>query len=219
MAAPFSQDELQQKLKGYCNWSSLPPELLLLSTHSKPSSSSSHGAAGPQQQQLAAFLQQLTTLVPSEWSVVQQSVFEAPNSSKADGGNTRRLHAMMHAPGVGTADSLMCFGGVQLGILQVGAWVKLLFNFNCMCLAWSAVGRSAELFLVVVGLSIRRRSRWRTRCRGSRTASQAALHQTTAGSIRCVGGWYDEAAAHAHHLDLQLAHKQWPHAAPSDILA
>jgi hypothetical protein len=52
--------------------------------------------------------------VPFEWSVVQHKAFN--NSSSSDA--SRRLHPMMHAPAVGTSESIMCFGGVQLGVMQ-----------------------------------------------------------------------------------------------------
>jgi hypothetical protein len=53
-------------------------------------------------------------LVPFEWSVVQHRAFGNANSSS----NNSRLHPMMHAPAVGTSEGIMCFGGVQLGVMQ-----------------------------------------------------------------------------------------------------
>lgn len=105
------EEELQSKLRNYCKWASLPPDLLA-STGSRPTA-----AAGNDEAALAAFLQHLAGLVPFEWSVMQQSVFEAGTASSSSS-SSRRLHAMMHAPGVGTQDGVMCFGGVQLGVLQ-----------------------------------------------------------------------------------------------------
>lgn len=103
------EEELQSKLRNYCNWASLPPDLLA-STGSRTTA-----AAGNDEAALTAFLQHLAALVPFEWSVMQQSVFEAGAASSS---SSRHLHAMMHAPGVGTQDGVMCFGGVQLGVVQ-----------------------------------------------------------------------------------------------------
>jgi hypothetical protein len=117
------EEELHSKLRNYCNWASLPPDLLASSTGNR-----STAAAGGDEAALAAFLQHLAGLVPFEWSVMQQSVFEAGTASSSSG--SRRLHAMMHAPGVGTQEGVMCFGGVQLGVLQEvkveheSSWIK-----------------------------------------------------------------------------------------------
>lgn len=110
MAVLFPE-HLQSKLLTYCNWASLPKELLT-SSHGSASSTTAAGDDAL----LAAFLQHLAGLVPFEWSVVQQTVFEGASSSSNS--NAKRMHAMMHAPAVGTTEGIMCFGGVQLGVLQ-----------------------------------------------------------------------------------------------------
>lgn len=101
-------EELQQRLHGYCNWASLPQDLLL-----KVSTSTPAAARTGDNDQLQHFLRHMVSFVPSEWSVTQHSVFDHSGSS-----NQKRLHAMMHASAVGTEDGLMCFGGVQMGVLQ-----------------------------------------------------------------------------------------------------
>jgi hypothetical protein len=117
MANLLGLEELQQKLVKYCNWNALPKELL--STIKSASSTTAAGAANDSAL-LTAFLHHLTTLVPFEWSVVQHAVFDAnhDSSSNDSSSSSRRMRAMMHAPATGTPDGMMCFGGVQLGLLQ-----------------------------------------------------------------------------------------------------
>lgn len=151
-------EELQSKLASYCNWASLPRDLLASIQTSVASSSSA--AATDDDALLAGFLQHLANLVPFEWSVMQQSLFDAAASSSS---SRRNIHAMMHAPAVGTQEGILCFGGVQLGVLQevrienevswikntepaglapdysrvyqVGTWLgcSCLFNTLCLC--------------------------------------------------------------------------------------
>jgi hypothetical protein len=106
--AVLCPEHIQSKLLTYCNWPSLPKELLT-SSHGFASSPTAGDDA-----LLEAFLQHLCSLVPFQWSVTQQRVFEGPSSSSS----AKCTHAMMHAPAVGTHDGIMCFGGVQLGVLQ-----------------------------------------------------------------------------------------------------
>jgi hypothetical protein len=78
MPGSVCPEELLHKLQTYCNWSSLPQDLLQLARRSSGSqaagTSGSNSSSGDAQ--LSAFLLHLTKLVPFEWSVLQQSVFD-----------------------------------------------------------------------------------------------------------------------------------------------
>lgn len=77
MPGSVCPEELVEKLKTYCNWASLPQDLLLLAHRGNGSQAgtSSNSSSGSDAQ-LPAFLQHLTKLVPFEWSVLQRSVFD-----------------------------------------------------------------------------------------------------------------------------------------------
>jgi hypothetical protein len=107
-------------LSSYCNWSSLPDQLLQSALSSSSQQPSAATDADAEAQLLPRFLQHLVGRVPYEFAVLQQPVF-------ASGA---KLQATMHARGVGTATGLMCWGGLQAGSLQAvtsrsdAAWIK-----------------------------------------------------------------------------------------------
>lgn len=120
--ATLCVEDLHTKLQNYCNWNSLPTELL--SDIKGDKTTASHDADAT----LAAFITHLTALLPFEWSVTQHATFPSGNSSSSS--STNRLQATMHPAAVGTADGIMVFGGLQLGRLaevkveNEASWIK-----------------------------------------------------------------------------------------------
>lgn len=121
-------EELLDKLRSYCNWNSLPRDLLSSAVNSRGASTS--GTDRSEDALLTAFLLHLTSLVPFQWSVVQQPVFAGGTSTSSSAGEGSCPQAMMHAQAVGTTDGIMCFGGLRLGRLQEvrveneASWIK-----------------------------------------------------------------------------------------------
>jgi len=118
--ATLCLEDLHTKLQNYCNWNSLPTELL--SDIKGGTTKASHDADAT----LAAFITHLTALLPFEWSVTQHATFTIGNSSE----RSSRLQATMHPAAVGTADGIIVFGGLQLGRLaevkveNEASWIK-----------------------------------------------------------------------------------------------